>query len=148
MYLKRLVAPGDVLAAAPRAEAPPAGANETILVVEDEDEVRATTVAMLGDLGYRLREATNGGDALRILTETDEIRLLFTDIGLPGGLNGRQLADQARKMRPGLLVLYTTGYARNAIVHHGVLDAGVELLVKPFSYMALASRIRALLDRA
>jgi DNA-binding response OmpR family regulator len=72
---------------------------------------------------------------------------LFTDIGLPGGLNGRQLVDRALATWPGLRVLYTTGYARNAVVHHGVLDAGVELMVKPFTYAALAARIRALLDR-
>ena len=74
------------------------------------------------------------------------IRLLFTDIGLPGGINGRQLADEARRRRPGLSVLFTTGYARNAIVHHGRLDPGVELIVRPYTYEALARKIRAMLE--
>ena len=72
--------------------------------------------------------------ALRILDADGSIRLLFTDVGLPGGMNGRQLADDARRRRPELKVLFTTGYARNAIVHHGRLDPGVELIVKPYSY--------------
>jgi signal transduction histidine kinase len=147
MYLKRLASLADVLAAPQRDDAPPSGVNEIILVVEDEEMVRETTIAMLSDLGYSIREAANGEAALRILSESDDIHLLFTDIGLPGGLNGRQLADKAHELRPGLRVLYTTGYARNAVVHHGVLDAGVELLVKPFSYAALATKIRSLLDR-
>jgi signal transduction histidine kinase len=149
MYLPRLVAAdthGTV--AARRDEAAAAGnENELILVVEDEEDVRAATVTMLRDLGYGVIEAADGPGALRLFTDHDGIRLLFTDIGLPGGLSGRQLADQAAALRPGLRVLYTTGYARNAIVHHGVLDPGFEVLVKPFNYAALASRVRALLDR-
>ena len=149
MYLQRLTLPdADSRAGVQRDDAAPAGADEVILVVEDEPDVRATTLSMLRDLGYRTREAADGPSALRLLAEHDDIRLLFTDIGLPGGLNGRQLADRAREMRPDLLVLYTTGYARNAVVHHGVLDAGVELVVKPFSYAALATKIRSLLDPA
>jgi C4-dicarboxylate-specific signal transduction histidine kinase/CheY-like chemotaxis protein len=148
MYLPRLVsANADALGAAPRDEATALGReSEVILVVEDEEDVRAATVAMLCDLGYSVIEAADGHAALRLLATHHGIRLLFTDIGLPGGLTGRQLADQAAALRPGLRVLYTTGYARNAVVHHGVLDPGVELLVKPFNYAALASRIRALLD--
>ena len=72
--------------------------------------------------------------------------LLLTDVGLPGGMNGRQLADEARRRRPELLVLFTTGYARNAIVHHGRLDPGVELIVKPYTYAALARKIRTMLE--
>ena len=74
--------------------------------------------------------------------------MLFTDIGLPGGMNGRELADEARRRRPDLVVLYTTGYARNAIVHDGRLDPGVQLVTKPFTYAALAAKVRDLLDRA
>jgi CheY-like chemotaxis protein len=74
------------------------------------------------------------------------VRLLFTDVGLPGGLNGRQLADQARQRWPALKVLFTTGYARNAIVHHGRLDPGVELIGKPFQIASLAIKVRELLD--
>jgi signal transduction histidine kinase/CheY-like chemotaxis protein len=147
MYLPRLVADTDGTVAR-RDEAAAAGnESEVILVVEDEEDVRAATVMMLRDLGYCVIEAADGPAALRLLADHDDVRLLFTDIGLPGGLTGRQLADQVAALRPGLRVLYTTGYARNAVVHHRVFDPGVELLVKPFTYAALASRMRALLDR-
>ena len=79
-------------------------------------------------------------------TRHPEIRLLFTDIGLPGGMNGRQLADEARKRRPNLRVLFTTAYARNAIVHDGRLDPGVELLPKPYTQSALAAKVRDIID--
>jgi CheY-like chemotaxis protein len=146
MYLPRLISP-EVTAEIP---AQPGAASigskaELILVVEDEDDVRASTVGMLEELGYGVLTAADGPTALRLLADHPEIRLLFTDVGLPGGLNGRQLADAARETRHDLPVLYTTGYARNAIVHHGTLDAGVELMVKPFTYAALAAKIRAML---
>jgi len=96
--------------------------------------------------GYRVLAASNGWAGLEVLARYPAIRLLFTDVGLPGGMTGRQLADQARQQRPDLLVLFTTGYARNAIVHGGILDAGTHLLPKPFTYAALAAKIRALLD--
>jgi CheY-like chemotaxis protein len=83
---------------------------------------------------------------LRILDSNPTIRVLFTDVGLPGGMNGRQLADEARRQRPHLKVLFTTGYARNAIVHDGRLDAGVDLITKPFSQSALAEKLRDILD--
>ena len=83
---------------------------------------------------------------LEVLARHPGIRLLFTDVGLPGGMTGRQLADNARRLRPDLLVLFTTGYARNAIVHGGILDPGTHLLPKPFTHAALAAKIRALLD--
>ncbi|HEY2396802.1 MAG TPA: response regulator [Rudaea sp.] len=123
-------------------------ASEIILVVEDEPEVRAHTVDMLRELGYRVFEADNGKTALQLLGQHSQIRLLFTDVGLPGGMNGRQLADEARRRHPDLKVLFTTGYARNAIVHHGRLDPGVQLLTKPFTYAALASKVRDMLDVA
>jgi DNA-binding response OmpR family regulator len=113
-----------------------------ILVVEDEPNVRDSTAGMLEELGYAVLTAADGHAALRLLADRSEIRLLFTDVGLPGGLNGRQLADAAREARPDLLVLYTT---RNAIVHNGMLDPGVELMVKPFTYAALAAKLRAML---
>jgi signal transduction histidine kinase len=147
MYLPRLpAADAGAQASTQREDALPSGGGELILVVEDDDDVRAATVTMLRDLGYDVREAFDGPAALRLLAQDKDIRLLFTDIGLPGGLNGRQLADEARNIRPTLLVLYTTGYARNAVVHHGVLDPGVELIVKPFTYATLAGRVRAMLD--
>jgi CheY-like chemotaxis protein len=149
MYLPRLVAANAAASGTTTRDDPTvAGSeNELILVVEDEEDVRATSVAMLRDLGYGVLEAGDGPAALRILTNHADIRLLFTDIGLPGGMNGRQLADRAAALYPDLRILYTTGYARNAVVHQGVLDPGVELMVKPFTYATLAGRVRALLDR-
>jgi signal transduction histidine kinase/CheY-like chemotaxis protein len=126
---------------------PPGGTlNETILVVEDEDGVRVASVGMLRELGYRVLEAPDGQRALSILQSDPDICLLFTDVGLPGGLNGRQLADKARQLRPTLKVLFTTGYARDAIVHHGRLDPGVALITKPFAYRALAEKVREVLS--
>jgi CheY-like chemotaxis protein len=101
---------------------------------------------VLRELGYQVLEAADGASALRLLERSDRIDLLFTDVVLPGGMTGAVLANRARQVRPGLRVLYTTGYARNAIVHHGRLDPGVELIVKPFAYAELASRVRDLLD--
>jgi CheY-like chemotaxis protein len=101
---------------------------------------------MLRELGYAILAAEDGQAALRVLKTRDDIRLLFTDVGLPGGLNGRQLADEAKRRRPDIKVLFTTGYARNAIVHQGRLDPGVELINKPFTYAALAKRVREVLD--
>ena len=113
-------------------------ANETILVVEDDDDVRSYSsrdAARAWLHGPRSRRTARA--ALHLLEANPEIRLLFTDIGLPGGMNGRQLAEEARKRRPDLKVLFTTGYARNAIVHDGRLDPGVELLTKPFTQARL-----------
>jgi signal transduction histidine kinase len=120
---------------------------ECILVVEDEDSVRALSAEIIADLGYAVLEAADGPSALALLDATPGIRLIFTDVGLPGGMNGRQLADAAVLRKPGLKVLFTTGYARNAIVHQGRLDPGVELISKPFSSVDLAHRLRALLDK-
>jgi len=118
--------------------------QETILVVEDDEEVRAYAVRVLRDFGYHVIEAGNAVDALKIIEERP-IDLLFTDIGLPT-LDGRQLVRAARRQNPGLKVLFTTGYARNAIMHQGRLDPGVQLLGKPFTMRALAAKIRELLD--
>jgi PAS domain S-box-containing protein len=124
----------------------PRASGETILVVEDDPDVRNFSVEMLRELGYRVIDAPDGPTGLRLLDVHREIKLLFTDVGLPGGMNGRQLADEAQRRKAGLKVLFTSGYARNAIVHHGRLDPGVELLVKPFTYAGLAARIRRVLD--
>jgi signal transduction histidine kinase len=122
------------------------GQGETVLVVEDEPAVREHSVASLRELGYRVLAASDGHAAMRVLAREAEVALLFTDVGLPGGMTGRQLAEAARVLRPELKVVYTTGYARNAIVQGGVLDPGTELLPKPFSYAALAGKIRTVLD--
>jgi CheY-like chemotaxis protein len=115
-------------------------------VVEDDEAVRALSVDMLQRLGYRVLQAHDGTAALQWLAARPDICLLFTDIGLPGPYNGRQLADEAWRHNPALKVLFTTGYARNAIVHNGRLDPGVELIVKPFSYAALAAKLNAILE--
>jgi signal transduction histidine kinase/CheY-like chemotaxis protein len=120
--------------------------SETILIVEDDDDVRAYTVECLRELGYRVLEAHDGPSALRLLErQTEPVDLLFTDVVMPE-MTGRELADQARQLQPSLRVLYTSGYTRNAIVHGGRLDAGVDMIAKPFTYAALAQRIRDSLD--
>jgi len=120
---------------------------ETVLVVEDDDALRMYDVEILNDLGYNVLPAANAAAALEILGRGHKIDLLFTDVVMPGGMNGRQLADEAVRRHPGLKVLFTTGYTRNAIVHHGRLDPGVEMIGKPFTYQELGTRIRAVLDR-
>ncbi len=147
IYLPRLV--GKVAAAelSEESAAPAASGEETILICEDDEEVRAYSVEVLRELGYRVLEAADGASALGILKNTQaEVDLLFTDVVLPGGMSGAELAKAAIEFRPDLKTLFTTGYARNAIVHHGRLDAGVQLLTKPFSYADLAARIRDILD--
>lgn len=119
--------------------------DEIILVVEDNDDVRSYSVMMLNELGYSVIEAADGDAAMVHLQRPGRIDLLFTDIVLPGR-TGRELATEAQALRPGLRVLFTTGYSRNAIIHHGRLDAGVHLLTKPFTYDQLAQRIRDVLD--
>ena len=127
---------------------PVCGGDETVLVCEDDDKVRAYTVDVLKELGYRVMEADNGAAALQALEMASEpIDLLFTDVILPGGMTGADIAQQARAQQPGLRILFATGYARNAIIHHGRLDPGVELLTKPFTYAELATKVREMLDR-
>ena len=120
--------------------------TECILVVEDDPDVRAYSCDTLSELGYDVLAAETGAGGLRLLAEHPGIRVLFTDVGLPGGMNGRQLAEEARRRRPDLKVLFTTGYARNAIVHEGRLDAGVELITKPYTQAALAEKLRDIID--
>jgi signal transduction histidine kinase len=120
--------------------------TESILVVEDDEALREYATEILRELGYRVVEAGSGAGALEILDRDNEIDLLFSDVVMPGGMNGRQLADEAIRRRPGLKVLFTTGYTRNAIVHHGRLDPGIHLITKPFTYATLAGKVRELLD--
>ena len=120
-------------------------AGECILVVEDDAEVRAYIVEALGTLGYDVLEAPGADEALRLLDAHKTIRLLLTDVVMPG-MNGRQLADTARKRQPALKVVFMTGYSRNAIVHQGRLDPGVELIQKPIVATHLAAAIRQVLD--
>jgi PAS domain S-box-containing protein len=124
---------------------PRAKRGETVLIVEDDPDVRDYTVDVTKELGYWVVSAADGPAALQLLEEHPELRLLFTDVGLPG-MNGRQLADEAMRRRPDIKVLFTTGYARDAIVHDGRLDPGVEVVLKPFSYSDLAVKIRRAFD--
>ena len=122
-----------------------AGHGETVLVVDDEPTVRMLVAEVLEDLGYAAIEAADGAAGQLVLQSDARIDLLVTDVGLPGGMNGRQVAEAARQVRPGLKVLFITGYAENAVLSHGHLDAGMYILTKPFTVEALASRIRELI---
>jgi signal transduction histidine kinase len=121
-----------------------AGAGPVVLVVEDDPVVREFAVAACRECGCTVHEAGDGDQALRVLEKHGDIALLFTDVGLPGGMNGRQLAGLAVARRPDLKVLYMTGYTANAIVHHGIIDASVNFLGKPFSVSALAAKIKGM----
>jgi PAS domain S-box-containing protein len=145
LYLPRLAVAGGPMVREPEPVLA-RNASETILLVEDDDDVRNFTADVLGELGYQVTVASDGKVALAVLEKLSRIDLLLTDVGLPNGMNGRQLAEEVRRRRPEIKVLYTTGYARNAIVHHGRLDPGVELIVKPFSQSSLAAKIRRVLD--
>jgi len=123
------------------------GRGEVVLVVEDDVALRGFAVESLSELGYFVHAATDARMALELVDRLPIIDLLFTDVVMPGGMNGRQLADEAARRRPGLKVLFTTGYTRNAIIHHGRLDPGVELIGKPYSFRELTKRVREILDR-
>ena len=125
---------------------PVARPEETVLLVEDDPDVRDYAASALGELGYRVLEAEDGQQALHLLATAPRVDLLFTDVVLRGGLNGRQLADKMLATRE-VPVLFTTGYTRNAIVHHGRLDADVSLLNKPYTQQDLARMVRQLLDK-
>jgi CheY-like chemotaxis protein len=120
--------------------------EEVVLIVDDEPTVRMLVSDILQELGYRSIEASDGASGLQILQSTQRIDLLITDVGLPGGINGRQMADAARVARTQLKVLFITGYAENAVLSHGHLDHGMHVLTKPFSMDALAARIKKLLE--
>jgi PAS domain S-box-containing protein len=147
LYLPRVVS--DSMAAAPSAAASehPRG-GETVLVVEDDPDVRRYVVSQIRDLGYRVIEAADGLQAQAILDGDTPIDLLFTDVVMPGGMTGRQLADAAKHRRPELKTLFTSGYTENSIVHQGKLDPGVHFLAKPYRRQDLASKLREALDQA
>ena len=148
LYLPRHYASeDDRLAAAPPAEEMPGAAGETVMVVDDEPTIRMLLADVLIGQGYTTVEAEEGATALRILQSDARIDLLITDVGLPGGMNGRQLADAARVTRPDLKVLFITGYAENAIIGNAQLAPGMQLLTKPFVMEDLAGRIRSMIDK-
>ena len=124
---------------------PPADAGRTILVVEDEEAVREAALAMIEELGYRRLEAADAESALAVLEKGEQVDLVFTDVVMPGPLRTRDFAQRMRELRPGMPVLFTSGYTDNAIIHQGRLDEGVHLISKPYAKADLARRIAALL---
>lgn len=122
------------------------GEGKAVLVIDDESSIRMLVADVLTDAGYSVIEAANGQAGLRILQSTARVDFLISDIGLPGGLNGRQVADAARKLRPGLRVLFITGYAENALVGDGQLEKGMHVLAKPFEVERLATKIHELIN--
>ncbi|HEY0938971.1 MAG TPA: ATP-binding protein [Steroidobacter sp.] len=145
VYLPRVSAASAARSDGRDKDVPRARGSETILVVEDEEDVRSYSVECLQELGFSVLQACDASSALRLIPAHPEIRLLFTDVGLPR-MNGRELAEEARRMRPELPVLFTTGYAQDAMFQQGKLDPNAELLTKPFNRAQLAERVRYLLD--
>lgn len=145
LYLPRARG-GEPEAPAPEIHTGEEGGSETILVVEDDDAVRKLVVSNLESLGYRILEAENGEQAFAMLRGSEPIDLLFTDVVLPGEVTGRQLAEDARGLRPEMAVLFTSGYTQNSIVHQGRLEPGVQLLSKPYRRADLARKIREALE--
>jgi PAS domain S-box-containing protein len=145
LYLPRATSKTD-LTITPRVAEPTSTGSETILLVEDDNLVREYATAMVSGLGYRVIGARNGPEALDVLRQIGDIDLLFTDVVMPGGLNGRKLAEKARELHPNMAVLFTSGYTENAIVHHGRLDRGLNLLSKPYRRQDLAAKLRLVLD--
>ncbi len=121
------------------------GHGETVLVIDDEETVRMLVAEVLGEAGYTVIQAPDGPSGLAILSSTRRIDLLISDVGLPGGLNGRQVADAARVSRPSLKVLFITGYAENAAVGNGLLALGMEVLTKPFLMGDLAAKVHEMI---
>ena len=145
IYLPRHMGDADAAEALAELASAPRGQGETVLVIDDEPTVRMLVSEVLADLGYTAIEAEDGAAGLKVLQSSTRVDLLVTDVGLPGGLNGRQVADAARTTRPDLKVLFITGYAENAVLSHGHLDPGMHVMTKPFAMEALASRIRELI---
>ncbi|MBC9178139.1 PAS domain S-box protein [Roseomonas ludipueritiae] len=135
--------PPSQLPSLPRAEA-----EQTVMVVDDEPTVRMLVAEVLEELGYAAIEAADGTSGLKVLQSDVQIDLLITDVGLPGNVNGRQMADAARQTRPDLKVLFITGYAENTVLGSGMLEQNTHMLTKPFSMEALASRVKAIVTSA
>jgi CheY-like chemotaxis protein len=145
IYLPRLIADAKEIKRAIAETMQTGVRSEIILVVEDDTLMRRLTTEALHELGYTVFESENATNALAILDREADVKLLFTDVVMPD-INGRKLADEAVRRRPGLKVLFTTGYTPNAVVHGGVLDSGVHLISKPFTLNHLAAKVRAVLD--
>ena len=145
LYLPRFMGPAETEEDADDLPVDP-GFGETVLIIDDEMSIRTLVTEVLQDNGYRVIEAEDGPSGLKILETDQRIDLLITDVGLPGGLNGRQVADAARVRRPDLKVLFITGYAENAAIGNGHLDPGMAVMTKPFVMNALANKVRELID--
>jgi PAS domain S-box-containing protein len=149
IYLPRHLREEDIEEPPPRILEPLIGASDhTILVIDDEPSIRMLIVEALCELGYSALEAQDGPSAMKVLQSVTKLDLLITDVGLPGGMNGRQVADAARVRLPELKVLFITGYAENAVLNHEHLEHGMKVLTKPFAIEALASQVRELLGNA
>jgi CheY-like chemotaxis protein len=142
LYLPRYAGDDKVFEPSAGTQKAERGAGETVLVVDDEPSVRLLIAEVLEELGYNVLQAENGASGLQILESHRRLDLLVTDVGLPGGMNGRQLADAALVTRPELKVLFITGYAENAVLGEGHLKPGMHILTKPFSLETLGRRIR------
>jgi len=147
LYLPRHFGEAEAEDEPPQFEAMPvAGSGETVLIVDDEPTVRMLVTEVLEELGYAAIEAADSLSGMKVLNSDVRIDLLITDVGLPGGLNGRQMADAAREKRPALKVLFITGYAENAAISNGHLHPGMHVMTKPFAMDQLALRIKSIMD--
>jgi CheY-like chemotaxis protein len=147
LYLPKAPAASPAVETQPALHGAACAKQETILVVEDEPAVRAIAVSMLESLGYRVRQAADGQSALDLLETADDVDLLFTDIVMPNGMSGHDLLGKARKLRPDLRVLFTSGYSEHWVRHRGDIDRTVALLDKPYRKRKMAEKIREALDR-
>ncbi|HTV27547.1 MAG TPA: ATP-binding protein, partial [Xanthobacteraceae bacterium] len=145
IYLPRIVGDANEIRTAAVKPMQTGDRSETILVVEDDPLMCKLTCDALAELGYTILQAASAAEALAILDQQSNIKLLFTDVVMPD-VNGKKLAEEALRRRPDLKVLYTTGYTANAVVHGGVLDAGVQFITKPFTLDQLAAKVRTVLD--
>jgi CheY-like chemotaxis protein len=145
LYLPRHAGKPEEVEVRAVAAAHESGHGETVLLIEDQDSLRIVLAEMLESAGYQVIAAADGHGGLDVLHGKRRIDILVTDVGLPGGLNGRQVADAGRVVWPGLKVLFITGYAENAAVGDGQLDPGMEVLTKPFDMEALTRRVRQMI---
>jgi len=146
LYLPRFKGDTPVTSPQPAGEVHRARSGETVLVVEDDSAVRLLVCEVLRELGYAYIEAAEASGALPVLNSPQRIDLLVSDVGLPGGMNGRQLAEIGRQLRPGLKVLFVTGYAEHAAVRGGFLDAGMQMITKPFTFDRLTAKVREMIE--
>jgi signal transduction histidine kinase/CheY-like chemotaxis protein len=147
LYLPRIAGNPDDVGATEALQVADAGEGETVLVIDDEPTIRMLMIEVLEETGYVAVEASDGPSGLKILQSDARIDLLVTDVGLPGGMNGRQVADAARATRADLKVLFVTGFAENAVIGNGHLEAGMQVIAKPFTMMALASKVRQMIEK-